>query len=133
MIFDIYNPYKNQSVTTEYVSIIKDSLNAAGIDTKMTDTISKESAKKAEGIITITTRAAIKARKNGYKKVILWIQGVWPEESYMYHNSKFRYKVISYVEKKGIKAADFIFFCSDTMKKHYEKKYKLFWTKPITE
>ncbi len=54
-----------------------------------------------------------------------WAQGIWPEESYLRYGSRLRYLVQSYLEKKSLKKADFVFFVSEAMKKHFESKYKL--------
>lgn len=122
MIIDIYNPYTNQDVTVDYVSIIVSALKLLGHQPVYCDKISKN--KKEKGIIVIAELDAIKARLKGYKKIILWQQGVWGEESYMRNNSKIRFFITSWLEKKAIKLSDMVFMVSDEMRLHYLKKYK---------
>ncbi len=54
-----------------------------------------------------------------------WAQGIWPEESYLRYGSRVRQWAQSKLEKRALKQAEFVFFVSDAMKKHFEKKYKL--------
>lgn len=56
--------------------------------------------------------------------VILWIQGVVPEEAILQGYSKFRFYIHSAIEYIVLRRAKFILFCSDEMKRHYERKYK---------
>ncbi|GAB6008066.1 glycosyltransferase family protein [Dysgonomonas reticulitermitis] len=59
------------------------------------------------------------------KKIIFWVQGILPEESYMRHNNRFRFILLSLFEKYALKFADKYIFVSDTMKVFYEEKYNL--------
>lgn len=68
---------------------------------------------------------AIRLYIKGYNRMIVWFQGVEPEESMMRHNSKIRYLSLSLIEKYVLKKAMFSFFVSNEMKEHYEKKYKI--------
>ena len=61
----------------------------------------------------------------GYKNIIVWVQGVVPEEAIMKGYPKYRYIAHSILEYISLRKAKYIFVCSKTMKKHYETKYKL--------
>ena len=61
----------------------------------------------------------------GYNNVVMWFQGIEPEESYMSHQSKFRFHILSYLEKYVLKKSIFRFFVSKEMLSHYEEKYNL--------
>lgn len=119
--FDIYNPYANQSVTDYYVDAIKDALERCGYNTRKINKISR--ADRSENIVIVYPPDYIKAKLAGYKKVLLWVQGISPEESYMRNRNKLRRFVLSLKEIPGIFLSDMIIMVSERMKEHYEKKY----------
>lgn len=61
----------------------------------------------------------------GYKNLVIWYQGVLPEESYLRNKSKIRSFALGMIEYIGLRYAKACFFVSDTMKKHYETKYRI--------
>lgn len=61
----------------------------------------------------------------GYKNIVIWYQGVVPEESYLRNKSKIRSSVLSIIELIGLKSAKACFFVSDEMLQHYEQKYHM--------
>lgn len=71
--------------------------------------------------------AATRAYHLWKKKIpyLYWAQGVWPEESYLRYHSPLRFRVQSHLEKRALKKAEFVFFVSESMKNHFEAKYKL--------
>ncbi len=125
MIFDIFNTYPNQTVTAYYVGVITNSLKEAGHFTSVITDLCRTTQNREKGIVVVAAHDATKARRAGYKKVLLWAQGLSPEESFMRNHSKLRYAVLSYREKQGLKNADFVFFVSQAMQNHYQRKYKL--------
>ncbi|UAY37203.1 hypothetical protein LAJ61_00340 [Moraxella osloensis] len=62
-------------------------------------------------------------------KLIHWFQGIGPEEYILLHGNNPRsfimYYVLCFIEKLVLKRSDLCIFVSDSMKKHYECKYKL--------
>jgi len=62
---------------------------------------------------------------NGCKNVIYWCQGVGPEERKIYKEPSYMMLLHSMIEKYILKKAKMIFFVSEAMKKHFEKKYRL--------
>jgi hypothetical protein len=122
--FDIYNPYENQEVTVDYIDVITQAIQKLDIDIEKIDDIIPQK-KSNKGILVIAVKDVIKARKAGYSYVMLWTQGIVPEESYMRHSSWLRYHVISFIEKKGLQKADYVFMVSQEMKRHFENKYKI--------
>lgn len=131
--FDIYTAVDNVNVTNSYLRIIEHSLNSMGYKTNDIDDIVKLKENKNKGIIAIAPGIAIKAKKAGYKTIIYWSQGIVPEESFLRHRDSidryFRYIILSYREKKALSIADFVLFVSESMKYHYQKKYKLHFDK----
>lgn len=118
----IFNPYKNVVVTSQYVNIIKSALKAEGIATQYISKIEKN-VRKAAGIVVISVKDAIISKIAGYFPVILWVQGVVPEESFMKNHNIIKQFILSRIEKEGLKAADYVLFVSQAMKTHYYRKY----------
>ncbi len=81
--------------------------------------------KKRDVIVSDSVLVALYYMVRGYKKHIVWLQGVLPEESYLRNNSAFRKWVLDTIEKFVIKRADLLFMVSQEMCRHYESKYKL--------
>lgn len=80
--------------------------------------------------ILVTIRPADLFKLRGkFKKVITWFQGIGPEEYIILHGenikSSIMYIYLSYLEKKALLRSDLCIFVSDSMRNHYESKYKL--------
>lgn len=125
--FDLFNPYPNKEVTTLYCKIITDSLATNGFCIKPIDKIVNNN-NETKGIIVVTLRDAVRAKKANYGFVITWIQGIEPEEYWLNHKDVLRLFYYSIRERIALRSSDFLLYCSETMKKHYERKY-LFKTK----
>lgn len=123
--FDYYNPYSNQEVTSFYCGIISKSIeNTQKIRvSKISEIVGKENASK--GIIVVSVKDAILAKKHNYGFIVTWIQGIWPEEMWLQRKDLPRYILYSIREKRGIKCSNFVFYCSEDMKRHFEKKYHI--------
>lgn len=119
----VYNPYSNQEVTQLYVSIIEDGLENAGCEIEEIDSIPK--ADGGAGIVVITLSDALKASMKGYKNCVLWVQGAWPEESFMRHHSAIRKRVLDIIEKLAIKRAARVILVSESMRTHLENKHRI--------
>lgn len=122
--FEIYNPYSNNTVTDSYVTTIEEALHLSGFETVRVSNLTRQK-KKDTGVLTVAVMDAVRAKRKRYSFIILWSQGIIPEESLMRNNSALRFSVLSQIEKKGLKSADFVFMVSESMKTHYEKKYRL--------
>lgn len=121
--FNILNPYQNQDVSAYYVSIIAEGLEKCGYKIKWIIDANEINAGESVLIVSVYDYYRVK-RKKPYQ-IFLWIQGIWPEESYMRNKSKLRRYIISFIEKQAIQKADFLFMVSNAMKAHYERKYHL--------
>lgn len=116
--------YPNEVVTRYYMDTIKQGIEYNG--NRVVYTKDLYDIKSDEVMVVPTVIEAFKLLiKKRHKNVIVWIQGVLPEESYMKNKSKFRMIVLNYIEKYVLKRAKMIFFVSEEMKKHYIKKYKI--------
>jgi len=119
---DFYYPFENNIVTDKYFSIVFSAFKKLGITYKK---LEKLEEKESDYIFVSSVKDSVKAKKAGYKKVFLWIQGIIPEESFLRNHSYLKKIVLSHIEKNGIKTADFVFYVSTSMKNHIEKKYHL--------
>lgn len=122
--FVIENKSENDSsVTGTYMNIVKQACSLVGDS----NTILKgeKPHNKSDYIISDTVQTAFQYFMYGYKNQIVWMQGVVPEESYMRRHSKFRFGVLSYMERFVLKKSKLLLLVSNDMLKHYEKKYNL--------
>lgn len=58
-------------------------------------------------------------------RILYWVQGVSPEESFMRHKSYFRFYLLSFLEFFALKFANLHIFVSEYMKVFFEQKYRL--------
>lgn len=131
MVFDIYNPYDNQVVTTHYVGIIEQGIVKAGHRVKVTRSISRNKGNKSRGIVVISPLDVIKARLAGYRYVLFWSQGLVAEESYMRNGSRARLELLKAVSKSALKRADLTFLVSDAMRDYYQEEYGVTLVKTV--
>ena len=123
MVFDIYNPYDNQVVTTHYVDVIVQGIIKAGCSVQVAGAISCNKDNKSRGIVVISPFDVIKARLAGYCYVLFWSQGLTAEESYMRNGSRTRLELLKAVSKCALKRADLTLLVSDAMREYYQKDY----------
>lgn len=117
----------NATVTSNNFDILRDASN--GLDCNVIDYSSLKSALKRgnkKDIYIVTTAAdafllGIFQRKN----ILYWSQGIAPEESYLYHKSRIRFKILSWIEKMALESSKVCLLVSNAMKIHYESKYKI--------
>lgn len=113
----------DKAVTGKYMSLLQEACLSVG----ETNTIvnGEKPKNKKEFIVSDTVQTSFRYFLRGYKKQIVWMQGVVPEESYMRRRSKLRYWVLSFMEKYILKRSKLLLLVSEEMLNHYEKKYKL--------
>lgn len=119
---DLYYPYNNNVVTDHYFHILVSAFERLGVGCHRIDSLAQ---KRSDGVLVAIAGDASKARKAGYRKVFLWLQGIIPEESYLRHHSRVRRLVLSGIERRGLRAADFVFYVSEAMREHLQQKYRL--------
>lgn len=127
MIIVLSSPNKN--VTENNISILFESAKSLCDDAILIDSkdLKKFKKKRVDLVVASGLNDALKAKRLGFKKVVSWVQGILPEESYLRHKSKLRFCFLSYLEKKALKKIDYFLFVSEAMRKHYEIKYNLFF------
>lgn len=117
---------KNYAVTEYYFSILKEAAEKICDDVLFVDKIDNNKCSPSSDIVIVgTITKALVLFLKGYKNVIVWFQGISPEESYMRNNSIIRKKVLELIEKVVLKKTQLAIFVSKSMKEHYEKKYKI--------
>lgn len=117
----IYSNYDNLVVVKKYLDIIKNGLEQAGYEVEWRYEIKDN---KSDLWVFATCLSLIKAYLKGYRKLVLWVQGIEPEESFFKHNSYFRFFILKAIDYFAIKKSDFVFFVSNEMKRHYEHLLK---------
>lgn len=120
----------NSEVTDFYMDIVQEALAKAGFGcTAIRKTDCREEvlakARKEDLVVVASCLEALKYMIKGFRNVIVWCQGIVPEESYMRQHSKPRKDALSLVEKIVLKRASFLLFVSNEMKRHYVAKYGL--------
>lgn len=114
-----YIKYNNMVVLKYYLDIIKSALEQAGYQCDYVEELDRLS--KKDLFVFPMGIDAFKFYHKGYKNFILWQQGATADESFMRNHSKLRYNALNYIDCYAMKKAKFIFFCSEYMRKHYEK------------
>lgn len=123
MVFDIYNPYSNQTVTRHYVDIIIKGIAKAGFEVESVSAIRRKAGNDSRGIVVVSPFDVIKARFSGYRYVLFWSQGLAAEESFMRNGSRARFLTIRILSKYALCSADLTFVVSDAMREYYQNNY----------
>lgn len=123
--YEIYNPYSNQEVTSFYVEMIEEAVRSKKCQINYVPKLSKKRENKKIVLIVVSMIDVLKGKAMGYKHIILWIQGIIPEESYMRNQSKLRFWALSKIEKIAIKKASRVIVVSNEMINHLQNKYKI--------
>lgn len=116
----------NTDATKYYLDILEESAKILNEEVKQVDDVNLARLGSKDDIYLVTTLLdAIKILKMGKKRIFIWFQGAFSEESYMKHNSKVRKYLLGKIEKIILKKAEFIFFVSEEMKKYYTDTFKV--------
>lgn len=116
----------NSQVTDYYLEQVGEAFSRTGHMVKYVQSLHGAFSESKENIMVAANIVdAIKAYMRGYRKLVVWFQGVEPEESYMRHKSMVRYIILSRMEKFVLRRALFRIFVSEAMRRHYERKYGL--------
>ncbi|MDM8163937.1 MULTISPECIES: hypothetical protein [Coriobacteriales] len=116
---------ENAEVTDEYLQIIGRSYASMGYEVNYVRKLEDIKAAKDEVIVLATAIDVFKYLRRGFRHVVYWAQGVWPEESYLRHGSRLRFSICGAIENAALRGAEKIFLVSDAMLRHYEEKYDI--------
>lgn len=116
--------------TSYYIDLIKNAFLDSNFNVS---TFHKNNFKidKSDFIIVVSPLDFLSVfRRNRKVKIIIWFQGLTPEESNMLRgntiSSKIRFPIYNWVERKAVNLSYFNFFVSDRMKSHYSEKYNYY-------
>lgn len=114
---------KNQDATNFYLAVIQQAIQQNGWDCAMCE--SAEGCAPQDVLVVATASQVCSLWQRGYRNILLWSQGIWPEESYLRHHSGVRSWMIGLIEKRALLKASALFLVSEGMKKHYQQKYRI--------
>ena len=115
----------NGVVTDAYLRAIGDSFGRIGHSVEYTYSAEECPGTKSDVYVVAVAPSAVKLLAKGKRNVVLWAQGVWPEESLERHGSRIRFAACSFVEKKALSGAKRVFVVSSAQQHHYEDKYSI--------
>lgn len=112
------------SVQDYYINIILSAFEKIGYKPVHLDSLEQAySLPKDSIIVSISHYTTLKLAVRGFKNILYWIQGSSPDESFMRNHSYIRKFLISCIEYFAISKAKYVFMVSESMLKHYKKKY----------
>lgn len=122
----IKHGYDNPDVTEYYISIIANAYRKMNQNVQLFVDWSEISSidKKADIVVVSYHTDAFYACMQKMRYVY-WIQGIVPEETYAIRHDRLRSIMLTLIEYLSIRHAEFVFYVSDYMRIHYERKYKL--------
>ena len=119
-LFDDRHP---SAVTETYMRIIREAVCEAGFFAQDRRLCKRPS--RNDYIVTNGALVTVRYLLSGYRRHVVWMQGIVPEESYLRRHSRLRRAVLSFVERLVLKRADLLLLVSSEMLIHYETKYGL--------
>lgn len=122
MKYQIVNGYGNKAVISYYLDIIYNAVLSAGEDAEYIESI--ETADKSSVVVVSHALEVVKLKLRGFKRIILWQQGVMPEESYMRHQSSLRRSILYAIDKAALRYATKVIMVSSEMCRFYSEKNK---------
>lgn len=129
MKYQIVNGYGNKAVISYYLDIVYEAVLRTGQEVEYIDSI--ESADKSCFVVVSHSIEVVRLKLRGFKNIILWQQGVMPEESYMRNQSKFRRRILYAIDKVALKSAKGVIMVSREMLRFYNEKNKSDYTSKV--
>lgn len=111
--------------TSFYIDIIKDSIKLLGEDFKEVQSANDINRNDIVIVITIKT-FFLTWMRNPRQKILIWFQGILPEENLMMFTGMKKYVKYAYnrlLERLALSYCAKAFFVSEAMNKHYKKVY----------
>lgn len=107
-----------------YAGVISKALQNLGYSTCITIPLNElKRVPKDTLLIAISHYTVCRLYLKGYRKILYWIQGSSPDESFMRNHSYTRKLIISAIEYIALRASTFCFMVSESMMEHFKKKY----------
>lgn len=121
----ILRSMSNSTVTSNNFDIIHKAGLLSGL--KVNDFCTIRNAIKYGGKNDIYVSSSIidilKLHFSNRRRIVFWVQGIIPEESFIRNNSKIRKYILSLIEKAALKKAFICSFVSKSMEDHFRTKY----------
>ena len=117
--------HQNSEVTSAYLTSIGNAYKALGFEVEYTYDAVEAGGTSRDIFVVAIASSVIKLGLRGYKNIVFWAQGIWPEESFLRNQSKIRFAIVGFLEKLALKKASKLFLVSNAQRAHYEKKYGL--------
>lgn len=119
-------PDEINDATSYYVDIIIDAFKSKGVEVVVCKSV--KSINNNDTVLVITVKSFFKVFiRNRKQKILMWFQGIMPEEGQLlfkdHWSGKVRYYFWSILEKLALKKSRFNFFVSKSMVAHYNRKY----------
>ena len=122
MKYQIVNGYGNKAVISYYLDIVYEAISRTGQEVEYIDSI--VSADKSCFVVVSHSIEVVKLRMRAFKNIILWQQGVMPEESYMRNQSNLRRRILYAIDKVALNSAKGVIMVSHEMLRFYNEKNK---------
>ena len=114
---------RNSVVTDFYLDVIGKMFSNVGED--FADYNENILFNKDHIIVVATVVDFLKIYVKGYRKIVLWMQGIESEESFLKHQSKMRKFILDKLTYIALKNASGIFFVSEKMREFEEEKFNI--------
>ncbi|MGI6490874.1 MAG: glycosyltransferase family 4 protein [Pelotomaculum sp.] len=116
----------NHDVADHYYEIINMAANRCGYKFETIENLACASdSAKNDYFLAGTVVDAVRLYLRGRKNIIIWVQGILPEESFMRNNKIMNKIVLELLERFALRKAKMVLFVSNEMKSHYEAKYAI--------
>lgn len=116
---------ENSTVTTSYLKAIGAAYQTLGKTVRYFTDVDTPEMSRLDTIVIATAMDCYRLHLKGFKQIVFWSQGVWPEESFARHEGRLRLALCNHIEKQALVWADKLFLVSRAMLRHYEMKYSL--------
>ena len=118
--------YDNGTVTDTYLEMIGQALSDLGEPVTYVDSYRKvHDFPKKELIVCSISLEAFELILRGHRHIILWFQGLPPEENFLVHGSRLKLAVFNLIEWIVVRRTDFFLFVSEAMKRYIVRKYRI--------
>ena len=122
---ELYSIKEDKSTVQDfYVDVIAQACMRLGYGECKSVTIGElNNVSKDALIIAISHYTVCRLYLKGYRKILYWVQGTSPDESFMRNHSYIRKWAISAIEYVALRKAKYVFMVSKGMLDYYKRKY----------
>ncbi len=114
---------QNYMTTDYYFEILKEAIELKGQQVRYLTNF--DECEYNDTILVGSVLDGMKMICRGFKNIIIWVQGIAPEESFLRNGNYAKKFILELIEQFVLHRVKFIIFVSQEMKQHYEKKYNI--------